>query len=268
MMLGSLYLVGSRLYNIHDDFSNYNYILIIDSRHIPSIVAICGDDADIIDYTDISLFPVDINYRIKGVSNDRMHDTYGIPIGVQYDIMVVCKDSAIPASSYVLGNKNLYYMICTTIDSSLREYCMSIIRWAKDHNVYGGAYPNSMGYLMYAMNCMRKGYSIDRAIRMTHRRCLYHHEVYKYNHISHVALKSLRYMANMNVGYRHRYTVSSRHMEDVLRLSRSMIDGTDGLLYMDNHGHIYSDTDITEYIDAWCLWLADMGIDVAYNLTT
>lgn len=268
MMYGSLYLSGSRLYGIHDSTSNYNYVLITEERYVPSIITMCGPDADIIDYRDISIFPIDISYRIRGISNTDMKRCIGIDVDLRYDILVVCKEICVSDTYYVLEDKNLYNMVYTDISTDLREYTMDIITWAKDHNVYGGAYPNGIGYLIYSMNCMRKGYSYDRAIKMIYRRCLYYHDTYRYNHISHVANKSLRYMANMNIVYKYRYSITSYHMDDVLRLARSLIDDTDDLLFIDNDGNIHSSTDIVDSIDRWCMWISDIGIDIAYSVIT
>lgn len=272
----SLHLIGSRRYGVNEDDSDYDYLLIVAESKIPDILSI-WKDADIIEYTntpDLSTtLPVRIGYRVKGITNEYISSILSIPVGSLYDVLVIPRPDRISDSNFILENNNLYRMICTedtiqytkSINPDLKDRVKTIRTWAKKHGVYGGAYPDGMGYFLYATNTIEKGYSHDKALRMLSTRCLYYHNEYKYKHISYVSDKSLKHIGNILsnrvVPGRYQYQVLSSRMEEVLRLSKRVLDETPGIMYIENTGIIHASSDVSDEVSKWSEWLQSLGIE-------
>lgn len=272
----SLHLIGSRRHGVNEDDSDYDYLLIVPESKVPDTLSLWRD-ADIIEYTNIpdlsAIFPIDIGYRIKGISNEDTANILSTPVGILYDVLVIPRPDRTSDSSFILENVSLYRMLkadnavyaSKEVHSDLKDRVKTIRLWAKNNNVYGGAYPDGTGYFIYTMNTMKKGYSCNKSLHMLYTRCLYYCDEYKYRHISYVAEKSLKHIYNILCGTvkkgSFQYQVMSNRMEEVLRLSKKLLDETPTIMYIENSGIIHSSSDTADSIEKWSEWLQSLGID-------
>ena len=270
-------LIGSRRYGVNEEDSDYDYLLIVPESKISDVLSVWGN-ADIVEYIntpDLSAtLPVEAGYRIKGIANDDTASFLHTPLGALYDILVVSRPDIIPDSNFILENINLYRMLRMdeiipsnmNINCALKDRLRAIRIWAKKNDVYGGVYPDGMGYLIYAINTLKKGYSTEKSIKMISTRCLYFHDEYKYKHISYVHEKAFKHMTNVynnkvKEGI-YQYQIMSKHMEEVLRLSKKLFDHIPNIMYIENNGIIHSSSDISDDIKVWSDWLQNLDIDI------
>lgn len=264
-MIDGLYPIGSRRYGVNEDDSDYDYVLIVSRSSISDVLSE-WKESNITEYKDTIL---GVYFRIRGHSTRCIADKLSIPPGSLYDILVIERPDNITTSDYILGNSHLYHMIyIDDIAHELQTRVKIIRKWAKDHHLYGGAFPDGTAYFIYTLNAMKKGYSLDRTIQGLYIRCLYQYEGYKY--ISFVAEKSLRYMRAVLQGSvrqgQYQYHLVSDRIDDALRLSRQFIDTTQHILYIENNNIIHASDEIHSELNDWCKWLSSVGINMIFIL--
>lgn len=272
-------LIGSRKHDVNEDDSDYDYLLIVPESRVSDTLSM-WTNADIIEYVntpDLSAtLPINAGYRIKGITDDNTASLLSTPIGSLYDILIVLKPDIIPDSNFILSNINLYRMICmyesipyidhNYTDNDIKMRLRSIRSWAKIHGVYGGVYPDGMGYLIYAINTMRKGYTLSKSIKMISTRYLYYDDEYKYGHISYVSDKSFKHMSNIVNGRstlgKYQYQILSARMDEVLRMARKLLDECKCISHIDSSGIIHASSDVSESLSSWSSWLQSLDIDI------
>lgn len=270
-------LIGSRKYGVNEEDSDYDYLLIVPESKISDALSVWRN-ADIIEYTntpDLSAtLPVDAGYRIKGIADNDTANILSTPPGAIYDVLVITRPDTIPDTNFILSNVNLYRMLRigdsihpdTSIYGDLKARLRAIRSYAKDNSIYGGAYPDGMGYLIYTINTMKKGYTLEKSLKMLSTRCLYYHDEYKYRHVSYVSDKAFKHIANIcNNKVKNgvfQYQIVSKRIDEVLRLSKKLADNCQGMMFIDNNGVIHASTDIAESIKEWSNWCNQLGIEV------
>jgi len=247
-------LIGSRRYGVNDEDSDWNYLLIVPESKIHSIISTWGDN----------LHSADTGYRGRGIITEEMSNILHAPVGAQYDVIMLPRPDTMTDSRFILENINVYRMIRIDkvispnmdADCDLKSRLRAIRTWAKTNNVYGGAYPNGTGYLIYAINTMKKGYSVEKAIKMLSTRCLYSHDEYKYKLVSYVHDRSYKYMADVYANRvnkdTYQYQIVSNCTIEVLRHSHQLLDSNSNIMYIENNGIIHSASDAYDDIKVWC----------------
>lgn len=113
MSLGPI-LIGSRRFGVHEEDSDYDYLLIIPNSEVPSVLSSLSE-SDIIEYSntsETSLFtPFRIGYRIQGISSGEVPYIGKLPKGSIYDICIVPRPDNISDSRFILENLNLYRLL-------------------------------------------------------------------------------------------------------------------------------------------------------------
>ena len=216
--------VGPRRYNISHEYINYAYLLLVPRDKVIDILTLWrdkeitemtslrgyrirgilqeGDSRNIISSKNVPSIDTNANSPTKVSKDDRGNNPGADTITSEkaYDITVIPMPEGMSEDKFIHENWDIYWFI-NMIDvpnrKKLRARFLHIIRWAIDNDVYGGDYPDSMGYLIYAANTINKGYSHDKAVNAIHQRCLYFHHVFKYSLISHVPTSSLKRMRDL-----------------------------------------------------------------------
>lgn len=272
-------LIGSRKFGIHEDDSDYDYLLIVPDSRISDVLSSLKD-ADITEYSNRcnkSLFvPFHIGYRIRGISSGDVPFIGNIPKGSTYDIHVIPRPDIVSDSHFILENLNLYRLLrviellrASTHNgkNDLISRVKSIRKYAKAKGIYGGAYPDGTCYLIYAINTMRKGYNMDKALKMLHQKCLYYHVEYQYSHIAHVSGKSFKHMEDISTNNhkegKYQYKIDSHRLDEILGLSCQLLDISPQVMYITNDGIIHASSNVQSHISKWSSWLESNGIKCA-----
>lgn len=272
LVINGLHPLGPRKYGIAEEGSDYDFLLIIPESKAKDILPM-WEDADIIEYSstpDLSaMLPVNAGYRIKGIANENTASYLSIPTGVHYDILVITRPDKIPDSNFILTDISLYSMISMddiTSNTDFKSRFAAIRKWAKSNNVYGGVYPGGTGYIIYTLNTLRKGYSLEKSLKMLSNKCLYYSDVYKYKHVSYVSDRSFRHMENIIRGRvvpgSYQYSIRSKYQEEVLQLAKKLLDTSLEIQYISNEGIIHASSDISDDISKWSEWIFSLGLDV------
>lgn len=264
-------LIGSRRYGYHSDDSDYNYLLIVAASNISDFLS-SWSGVDIVEYTDTlgisSLLPVQHGYRIKGT---KVSSPLVQGVNTPFDIIVVPRADNLSDEAFIMGNRAIYKLLylSTMCTDQVHERVRYIRRWAKTNHVYGGAYPNGIGYLIYTINTYNKGYSLETSMKMIYQRALYFDPDYKYRHISHVSNKSFRYMRaictdSLSKGT-YLYQIHTQRIDDVLGLSKRLLDNSSTIMYIENSGIVHAMADSIGDIDVWSSWLREMDLEISVS---
>lgn len=261
-------LIGSRKYNVNEDDSDYDYILIIPESKVSDILSL-WKDGDIREYVNSSsTLPLEISYRIQGISNREISEILHIPENVEYDLLLIIRPDNISNTGYIMENVNLYHMINIytkySSNMNIRKRLKLIRKWTKSKGIYGGFYPDGFAYLIYVINTFKKGYTDEMSLKMLGTRCLYSHEEFKYKHISYVSDNAFKHIhllcQEKDQEEKYQYQIISTCMNDVLKLGKKLCDDSHVYMYISQDGVIHSSSDISDDIQRWKKWLEEYHI--------
>lgn len=180
-------LVGSYKYGIYDDSSSIDYIIICTYENLRILF-------DAWKYASINEIKICTNiksYLISGKCNDK-NVIKNDKIGSSYNIIVIIKDTNISDRQFMLQNYHIYWMIKindlpTDQYNIIKNRFLLIKNKAKSDGRYGGNYPTGLGYLIYTLNTIDKGYNDETALNNIHLRCLYYHPGVGYDFINNLS---------------------------------------------------------------------------------
>lgn len=248
----SIIQIGSRKYGVYLEESDWDYMVIIPESRVQSFLDGWKD-------AKITEFPNPKRYRVKGIPPTVDHVIEGSPPDGVYDLTVVPKPDGMSDNRFIKENWRIYWMIHISDippehEKELKERLLYIKKWAKDNNVYGGAYPGGIAYFLYTLNTILKGYDRKTTYSQLYQRCLYYHSEYKYTHITYMADASFNHMRDIIKGtireYKYRYLIETNQSEETLHASKYLLNDMKNA-YIDNDCILYSSYDVSEKIERW-----------------
>ncbi len=243
------FLVGSRGYRVHEDKDDWDYLAIIPEDQVEAILS-KWRSMDHIRVEEVKGLLVPATYRVRG------HDILGSSKDNQVDsILVIPRPPSIGSGAFILSNSILYTLvnlIPKDLDlDEVRRRLGYLKSWAKEHGFYGGAYPDGLCYLIFTINTMTRGYSLEGSMAMIFNRALYYHHILGYGPISHVATKNLQHMITYHKVDRTQLQQYRLPESYSLRLVRPLLDKIPEIRFIENDRTIWMDKDMKDAIDAW-----------------
>lgn len=262
-------LVGPRKYGEFDENSPYDFIIIAPEKKVIDIL-IAWKDAEIVEYDNPRRYIIS-GYIPKGDPRDLV----GQEEGANHNIILMPKKDSVSDRHYILSNWNIrriiqgYGMVLKNKDE-LKTRLKMVVDWARFHNVYGGAYPDIQGYMIYTINTIEKGYKADNTLSSIYIKCMYHSPSCEYRHVAHVSNRSFAHMRDLLQNrakiYPYNYRIiSANDLLKAMHASKIILDDLGDIeAYASNDGIIHSSTDITSHIQSWINAIGKYAINASF----
>lgn len=249
-------LVGSRGYGVNSDDDTWDYLAIVPENQMDEVLEKWREYE--MEKAWGTLIPVSHWIHGHGILSPGGKDR----------ILVISRPMDVGIGAFILGNATLHtlvHLIPPDVDiQEVRRRLIYIKAWARDHGFYGGAYPDGLCYLIFVLNTMAQGYTLERSMEIISNRVLYHHHILGYAHISHVGAKNLQHMVSPHRPAQS-YHLVSKALDHVLHQCRPLLDKTPEIKFIENDGSIWVtgiSEALRETIETWVKRLQTQGIDV------
>ena len=151
-------LAGSHRYGTNDIHSDHNYIAFVVEDDMEKMRVSLESNGYRIESPP---------YKCIYVRGDTPCPILGIMVQGPWTCFLFSKPMGISDRQAIMNDRSIYRIM--RIDDIIPEHSMcnpdivkrtiAIKKWARDHEMYGGSYPNGAAYMMYVINTYKKGYS-------------------------------------------------------------------------------------------------------------
>lgn len=171
-------LAGSYRYGTNDVHSDHNYLAFVAEDDVEKMKILLESNG----YR-LGPPPFKLDSKCIYIHGDTPCSILGIIVQGPWTCFLFPKPGCISDRQAIINDRSIYRIM--RIDDIIPDNGMcsiniikriiAIKKWARDHGMYGGSYPNGAAYMMYAINTYKKGYSYDMIFKNLHVRSLYLH---------------------------------------------------------------------------------------------